>query len=64
MNVKHDQIDWDSYLDTTGMLIGMPIAAEHRAATIAHLKLNAAIAGPLLTFEMPEGLNPASVFKP
>jgi hypothetical protein len=64
MSEPGDAIDWDVYLDAVGALIGMPVASEHRAATIAQLKLNAAIAGPLLAFEMPEGTNPAPVFKP
>jgi hypothetical protein len=39
-------------------MIGMTIPANHREATIAQLKLNTAIAGPILVFEMPEGTNP------
>jgi hypothetical protein len=42
----------------------MSVPAAHREATIAQLKLNAAIAKPLLAFEIPEGTNPAPVFKP
>lgn len=57
-------IDWDGYLDAVGAMIGMTISAGHREATIAQLKLNAEIAQPLLAFEMPEGTNPAPVFKP
>jgi hypothetical protein len=64
MNQNGRQIDWDAYLDIMGAMIGMTIPANHREATIAQLKLNAAIAGPLLAFEMPEGTNPAPVFKP
>jgi hypothetical protein len=64
MNQNDRQIDWDAYLDSMGAMIGMTIPANHREATIAQLKLNAAIAGPLLVFEMPEGTNPAPVFKP
>ncbi len=59
-----DPIDWDGYLDAMGALIGLTIPADHRAATIAQLKLNAEIAQPLLAFEMPEGTNLAPVFKP
>jgi hypothetical protein len=64
MNQNDRQIDWDAYLDSMGAMIGMTIPANHREATIAQLKLNAAIAGPLLVFEIPEGTNPAPVFKP
>jgi hypothetical protein len=64
MNQNGRQIDWDAYLDTMGAMIGMTIPAKHREATIAQLKLNAAIAGPLLVFEILEGTNPAPVFKP
>jgi hypothetical protein len=64
MNQNDRQIDWDAYLDIMGAMIGMTIPADHRDATIAQLKLNAAIAEPLLAFEMPEGTNPAPVFKP
>jgi hypothetical protein len=45
-------------------MIGLPIAAPHREATVAQLKLNVAIAKPLLAFDIPEGTNPAPVFKP
>jgi hypothetical protein len=57
-------IDWEAYLDVMSAMIGMLIPADHRAATIAQLKLNAEIAQPLLAFDMPEGTNPAPVFKP
>ena len=56
--------DWDGYIDAVSALIGLPISASHREATIAQLRLNAAIAQPLLAFEIPEGTNPAPVFKP
>ena len=45
-------IDWESYLDAVSTLIVLNIPAEHRQGTIAQLKLNAAIASPLLAFEM------------
>jgi hypothetical protein len=64
MSAPGDAFDWETYLEAVGGLIGMPVAPEHRAATIAQLKLNAAIAAPLLAFDMPEGTNPAPVFKP
>jgi hypothetical protein len=64
MSEPADAFDWETYLDAVGALIGLPVASEHRAATIAQLKLNVAIAAPLLAFEMPEGTNPAPVFKP
>jgi Protein of unknown function (DUF4089) len=57
-------VDWEAYLDAMSAMIGMAIPADHRAATIAQLKLNAEIAQPLLAFDMPEGTNPAPVFKP
>ena len=64
MSEQGDPIDWNAYLDAMGTLIGMSVPAAHREATIAQLKLNAAIAKPLLAFEIPEGTNPAPVFKP
>jgi hypothetical protein len=64
MSEQGDSIDWNAYLDAMGTLIGMSVPAAHREATIAQLKLNAAIAKPLLAFEIPEGTNPAPVFKP
>jgi hypothetical protein len=57
-------VDWDAYLDAMSAMIGMTIPADHREATIAQLNLNAEIAKPLLAFDMPEGTNPAPVFKP
>ena len=63
MDNERDQA-WAIYLDAMTDMIGLPVAAAHREATIAQLKLNAAIAAPLLAFEIPEGTNPAPVFKP
>jgi hypothetical protein len=59
-----DSVDWDRYVEMMGAMIGLPIAAAHREATVAQLKLNVVIAKPLLAFEIPEGTNPAPVFKP
>ena len=64
MSEVRDPIDWGVYLDAVSAAIGMPVPAAHREATIAQLKLNAEIAGPLLAFDIPEGTNPAAVFKP
>ena len=61
---QSDQVDWNAYLDAMSAMIGMPIVAAHREATIAQLRLNAAIAQPLLAFDISEGTNPAPVFKP
>jgi hypothetical protein len=57
-------VDWDAYLEAMSAMIGLTIPADHREATIAQLKLNAEITQPLLAFDMPEGTNPAPVFKP
>ena len=64
MSGQGDRIDWNAYLDTMGAMIGMPIAAAHREATIAQLRLDVAIVEPLLAFDVLEGTNPAPVFKP
>lgn len=64
MSQPDDTIEWDAYVDAMTALTGLPIAAAHREATIAQLKLNRAIAEPLLAFEIPEGANLAPVFKP
>lgn len=64
MTEEIEAIDWDGYIDAVSALIGLPVVASHREATIAQLRLNAAIAQPLLAFEIPEGTNPAPVFKP
>jgi len=64
MSGQGDQVDWNAYLDAMGAMIGMPIAAAHREATIVQLMLNAEIAQPLLAFDIPEGTSPAPVFKP
>jgi 1-carboxybiuret hydrolase subunit AtzG-like protein len=64
MTAKIESIDWDDYVDIMSAMIGLPIATSDREATIAQLKLNAAIAEPLLAFDIPEGTNPAPVFKP
>jgi len=64
MNEQGDPIDWSAYLEAVSAMVGMPVPSAHREATIAQLKLNAAIAQPLLSFDMPEGSNPAPVFRP
>jgi Protein of unknown function (DUF4089) len=64
MSEPRNPTDWNGYLDAASAMIGLPVPVAHREATIAQLKLNAAIAQPLLAFEMPEGTNPAPVFKP
>lgn len=64
MTAKIESIDWDGYVDIVSRIVGLPIATGDREATIAQLRLNAAIAEPLLAFDIPEGTNPAPVFKP
>lgn len=64
MTNEIDSVDWDGYVEMMGAMIGLPIAAPHREATVAQLKLNVVIAKSLLAFEIPEGTNPAPVFKP
>ena len=64
MMTRPIEIDWDSYLDAMSELIGIVVPLQHRAATIAQLKLNMALAEPLLAFDIPEGTNPAPVFRP
>ena len=64
MSGQGDLVDWNAYLDAMAVMVDMPISATDREATIAQLKLNAVIAQPLLAFEIPEGTNPAPVFKP
>jgi uncharacterized membrane protein (DUF2068 family) len=64
MSEVHELIDWGTYLDVVSAAIGLPVPAAHREATVAQLKLNVAIAAPLLAFGIPEGTDLAGVFRP
>jgi hypothetical protein len=53
-----------SYMDAASTLIGLPIPTEYRAGVELNINRAAAIAGPLLDFELPESVEMARVFQP
>jgi hypothetical protein len=56
--------DDDAALDVLAALTGLAIPAEARAGVLRQLRLNRAMAAPLLAFDLPEGTPPAPVFRP
>ena len=59
-----EDFDWDAYLGLMSELVGMPVPERYREETVANLRLNRELAEPLLSFEVPEGVNIAPVFTP
>jgi hypothetical protein len=55
---------WDSYVDQASAAIGLPIDGAHRVGVVQSLQRTAAIAGPLLAFSIPGGVELAPVFTP
>lgn len=53
---------WEAYTDLASAAIGLPIAACHRSGVAQNLTRAAAIAAPLLAFNLPPELEPAPVF--
>ncbi len=53
-----------SYMDAAAALVGLPIAAQYRAGVEVNINRAAAIAKPLLEFELPETVEMAGVFHP
>ncbi len=55
---------WDAYVDQTAAAIGLPLNAAHRLGVIQSLQRTAAIAAPLLAFEIPAEPDIAPIFTP
>ncbi|HEX2855489.1 MAG TPA: AtzH-like domain-containing protein [Opitutaceae bacterium] len=53
---------WEAYTDVASAAIGLSIAATHRPGVVQNLTRAAAIAGPLLAFNLPPETEPAPVF--
>lgn len=53
---------WEAYTDLASATIGLPIAAGHRSGVAQNLTRAAAIAAPLLAFNLPPETEPAPVF--
>lgn len=53
---------WETYTDLASAAIGLPIAASHRSGVAQNLTRAAAIAAPLLAFNLPPETEPAPVF--
>ena len=55
---------WGAYADAMAVVLGLPLAADHRPGVVANLERTAAIAAPLLTFTLPGDTEPAPIFIP
>lgn len=56
--------DWAAYVDHAAAALGLPIAAAHRPGVVQGIQRTAALAAPLLAFQLPAGVEPAPVFTP
>lgn len=57
-------VAWDSYLDHTAAVLGLPIDRAERAGVVKTLIRTAAIASPLLAFAVPADAEIGPVFTP
>jgi len=53
---------WGAYADAMAQALGLAVAAEHRPGVVANLQRTATIVAPLLTFSLPDDIEPAPVF--
>jgi hypothetical protein len=56
--------DAEAYVDAAAAIIGLPIDPAHRPGVILNLERIAQMAASVLAFELPEGTEPAPVFRP
>jgi hypothetical protein len=56
--------DAEAYVDAAAAIIGLPIDPAHRPGVILNLERIAQMAALVLAFELPEGTEPAPVFRP
>lgn len=62
LSANRSSSTWASYVDAQALALGLPLAAEHRPGVVANLERTAAIAAPLLAFQLPDDADPAPVF--
>jgi hypothetical protein len=53
-----------AYVDRAAVIVGLPIAAAHRAEVIAQFGRLLAVAALFMEFPLPEGIEPGPVFCP
>ncbi len=58
------QADLEAYVDAAAALIGLPLAAEHRADVVLNLQCIAEMAALVMSFPLPDSCEPAPVFRP
>jgi hypothetical protein len=54
----------DSYVDVTSAAIGLSIAPAYRPAVVEAFRQLAATADLLMSFPLPDAIDPATVFRP
>jgi hypothetical protein len=53
-----------AYVDRTAAIVGLPIAAAHRAEVIEQFERLVAVAALFMEFPLPEEIEPGPVFRP
>ena len=53
-----------AYVDRTAAMVGLPIAAAHRAEVIEQFGRLLGVAALFMEFPLPEGIEPGPVFRP
>ena len=56
--------DWAAYTDRMATALSLPLAAQHRPGVVQNLERSAAIAAPLLAYQLPAGTEFAPKFTP
>jgi hypothetical protein len=56
--------DIQAYVDQMALLLDLKIPPEIRPSVIENFERIVAIAQPVLDFELPDGLEPATIFEP
>jgi 1-carboxybiuret hydrolase subunit AtzG-like len=54
----------ETYVDTAAALIGLPIAPAHRPGVVVNFERLAQMAAVVMEFPLPDGVEPAPVFRP
>jgi hypothetical protein len=57
-------MDFDRYIDVVAPAVGLHIPDQYRAQALELLRLAAAVAQPLMEFELDQSIEPATTFSP
>jgi hypothetical protein len=62
--MAEQSFDAEAYVDGAATLIGLPIAPAYRPGVIVNLDRLAQMAALVMEFPLPDGVEPAPVFRP